>query len=244
MIGSKYLVFSSVGDRNNLDSWLSEPASKEFDLAVHYFGDEATPQIAADHLVKRKGLKFDNFLHFIHAGGLQGYEAVWVADDDIIMDTHSINRMFQLFSEYGLLVAQPSFDSRCNRPWKHTFTNPEFILRYTNFVENGVAIFSTQIIEQLANTFRDAGTGFGVDFLWPSILGFPRDRIAVIDAVSCIHPNDHPSSLNEVIPRPMHMIQGTELLISYGLLPGETDLSGGTFVKPYEVEEYGGVKWA
>ena len=238
---SKNLVFSSVGDQNNVKSWLSAPERKEFDLAIHYFGEQE-PALDADYLVRRPGLKFPNFHEFVSAGGLQGYDAVWVADDDIIMDTESINQLFRIFSDHGLLMAQPSFDARSRRPWPHTFTNPEFVLRHTNFVENGVVLFSTAIIEQFLTTFRDAGTGFGVDFIWPSLLGFPRDRIAIIDAVSCIHPNDGYSSLNERVPRPLHMVQGTNLLISYGLLPMGTDGSQGNFTHPYAVEVFGGVK--
>jgi len=242
MSRSRNLVFSSVGSRNNVRSWLSAPAEKEFDLAIYYFGDEDDPGLTADFFVRRKDLKFANFYHFINAGGLQGYDAVWVVDDDIILDTKSINQMFRVFSDYRLLMAQPSFDRQCRRPWGITFTDPDFILRYTNFVENGVVVLATGIIDQIKNTFRDAGTGFGVDFIWPSILGFPRDRIAVIDSVSCTHPNGQHSSLNEVVPRSQHLIQGTELLIKYDLLPEETDISNGKFVKPYNVEEFGGIK--
>ena len=28
----------------------------------------------------------------------------------------------------------------------------------------------------------------GLDFVWPFVLGYPRDRIAVIDAVCMVHP--------------------------------------------------------
>lgn len=238
---SRYLVFSSAGDRNNIDSWLSQPGRRDFDVAVHYFGDKDDPGLEVDFLTRRKGLKFQNFHDFVETGGLHGYDAVWVVDDDIIMDTESINRMFHLFAGHDLWLAQPSFDRQSRRPWQHTFADPDYVLRYTNFVENGVALFATVVVDRLMPTFRDAGTGFGVDFLWPCLLDFPRDRIAVIDAVSCIHPNEHPSSLNEVVPRPLHMIQGTDLLIGYGLLPPETDVSDGIFVKPYDVEVYGGV---
>jgi len=48
MSHSKYLVFSSVGDRSNVASWLSDPGKKSFDLAVHYFGEKQGPEIAAD----------------------------------------------------------------------------------------------------------------------------------------------------------------------------------------------------
>ena len=239
---NRNLVFSSVGDRNNVGSWLAGPEQPEFDLAVYYFGDAEGPGVVSDFLVRRKGFKFPNFHHFIESGALNSYDAVWVADDDIVMDTKSINEMFRLFLRYQLLAAQPSFDRACRRPWATTFTNPRFILRYTNFVENGVVLFSTSIIGQIKHTFLNAGTGFGVDFIWPWILGFPRDRIAVIDAVSCVHPNDLPSTLNEVVPRPLHRVQGTELLIRYGLLPGGTEAVDGVFVRPYDVEEYGGIE--
>ena len=150
----KNLVFSSVGDRNNVNFWLSAPERREFDLAIHYFGEQE-PALDADYLISRPGLKFPNFHEFVSAGGLQGYDAVWVVDDDIIMDTDSINQLFRIFSDHGLLMAQPSFDARSRRPWPHTFTDPEFVLRHTNFVENGVVVFSTAIIEQF---MRRSGT--------------------------------------------------------------------------------------
>ena len=55
-------------------------------------------------MVKRKGLKFDNFHHFLTHNDVSKYDAIWVVDDDIIIDTGSINQMFQIFSEYKSII--------------------------------------------------------------------------------------------------------------------------------------------
>ena len=235
----KYLIFSSVGDRNNVQTWISGPSKKNFDLIIYYYGNKEKPIFDANLLVKRKGLKFDNFHHFLAHNNTSKYDAIWVVDDDIIMDTASINRMFQIFLEYKLRLAQPSFDKDSLVPHAVTRNNPNCILRYTNFVENNVAIFSSDVIPLLKNSFKDARTGFGVDFVWPAILNYPTNEIAVIDEVSCYHPITDYSSLDEVVPRHLHKLQGAELLIKYGLLASDWQpTEHNPWPNPYVPREY------
>lgn len=217
----KHLLFSSVGDINSTESWVSDIKTKNFDLVMYYYGNKDTPPTCADLLVKRKGLKFENFCHYIDHNDISQYESVWVVDDDIVMDTESINRMFELFSDYKLWLAQPSFAHDSVAPFGMTRNDSSCVLRYTNFVENNVAIFSTDVIPKLKQSFNEAGTGFGVDFVWTSLLGFPTNKIAVIDAVSCCHPRSNFSSLDQVVPRHLHKLQGAKLLARYGLLPDD-----------------------
>ena len=236
---AKYLVFSSVGDINNVQSWISEPSKKNFDFVMYYYGEKDAPSLDADLVIKRKGLKFDNFHHFLKHNNVSQYKAIWVADDDMIIDTESINKMFKLFTRYKLHLAQPSFRKGSKLPWKITQNNPDCILRYTNFIENNAAIFSTNKIPLFLDTFSDAGTGFGVDFIWPSLLNFPKDKIAVIDAVCCQHPITDYSALDEVVPRHLHKLQGIELLIKYGLLPNDHDSTENYIWRtPYKPREY------
>jgi hypothetical protein len=204
---------------------MSNPAKKYFDLAVYYYGDDANPVMDADIIVKRKGLKFDNFYHFINHNDISHYDAVWVVDDDIIIDTNSINKMFDTFSKYKLWLAQPSFIDGSRISWDITKKNPDCILRFTNFAENGVAIFSKHILPKLDETFKAARTGYGVDLIWPYLLGYPKNKIAIIDAVSCSHPKGNESSLDKVVPRELHLSQGVELLKYYGLLPSDCNPS-------------------
>ena len=236
---TKYLVFSSVGDKNNVQTWISEPGKKNFDLVIYYYGEKEKPAFDAELIVKRKGLKLDNFYHFLNQQDIEKYESIWLVDDDIIMNTSSINRMFQIFSEYKLWLAQPSYDKGSLAPHIATRNDPSCILRYTNFVEVGAPIFSTEIISKLKDSFTNSGTGFGLDYIWPSLLGYPTDKIAVIDEITCQHPDTGYSALDEIMPRSLHKLQGAELLIKYGLLQNDwrpTDLN--PWPKPYQLKEY------
>ena len=174
---NKYLVFSSVGDVNSVFTWLSDFDDKLFDLVVYYYGDKDPPAVNADKLVRRKGLKLENFHHFLSNNDISRYDAIWLADDDIVIDTNSINKLFELFSQYNLYLAQPSYTNDSFTPWRDVAVNdPGCILRYTNFVEVGVPVFSTKIIPKLFESFKGAGTGYGLDYIWPFLLGFPKDE--------------------------------------------------------------------
>lgn len=220
-INKKYLVFSSVGDRSNINTWISDIKIKNFDIVIYYYGDKELPKFHANLSIIRKGLKFENFHHYLMNNDVSKYDAIWVADDDIIIDTKSINHMFELFSEYKLWLAQPSFDKDSIAPHIVTKHNPECILRYTNFVENNAVIFSPAIIPILKDSFEHAGTGFGIDFVWPSLLNYPDNKIAVIDIVTCNHTKAEHSELDKVVPRHLHKLQGAELLKRYKLIPDD-----------------------
>lgn len=236
------LVFSSVGDTNNVHTWLDDHAQRQFDIALYYFGDGDGPAGLADLMVHRKGFKYENFYHFLQSGGVSDYDNVWVVDDDIIMDTASINLMFKIFTQFDLALAQPAFDPGCRRPHKITYQNQEYILRYSNFVENGVALFSGEILDQVKSTFSNASTGFGLDFIWPHLLGFPDRRIGIIDSVSCLHPDDQPSSLDQVVPRQLHKRHGMRLLIEYGLLNSAVDINSERFIWPFQPRILSGIE--
>jgi hypothetical protein len=248
---AKYLVFSSVGDRNNIQSWTSGPGKKIFDVVIYYYGEEETPVFDVDTLVRRKGLKLENFHHFLSINDASQYEAIWVVDDDIIMDTESINTMFSIFKKYKLWLAQPSFNEDSQISWDITRKKPNNILRFTNFVECGVPIFSQKVIPQLKGTFKNAKTGAGLDLIWAKLLDFPKDKIAVIDTVSCHHPKNLPSSIDLVIPRQLHLVQGIKLLNEYGMLPLNSDkLKLNTWERVFDqlpqearkLKEYGKIK--
>lgn len=235
----KYLVFSSVGDTNNVQSWISNPSKKDFDLIIYYYGDKEAPDFDANLIVKRKGLKLDNFYHFLNHHSIESYQSIWLVDDDIIINTESINRMFKIFSEYNLWMAQPSFDKHSQISHAITMNNPSCILRYTNFVEVGVPIFSTKTIPLLMESFNDASTGYGLDYVWTSLLDYPTDKIAIIDAVTCQHPDTGYSALDQIMPRSVHAIQGEDLLKKYALLPSDWQpTEGSPWPTPFTIKEY------
>lgn len=214
----KYLLFSSIGDRNSVHFWMSLPQERIFDVVLYYYGDKQPLSVDVEHIEIRKGMKFQNFVHFLDNNEITTYDAIWVVDDDMRMKTKSINRMFTIFSKYDLLLAQPSFSEKGYIAWPITRHDPKCVLRYTNFIENNACVIATEVIPLFMETFKDAGTGFGVDFIWPKLLGYPIDKIAVIDASKCKHRISKSSELDQLVPRKLHRDQGIQLLKKYGLL--------------------------
>jgi len=131
------------------------------------------------------------------------YKAIMVADDDLIMDTCVISRSFEIHSAYHLLLSQPSL---CAPPpgsplptWYPMVlqsTMVDFpVLRLSTFVEIMAPIFETHfffgfILPSLYNAY----TGWGLDFIWPFLLRYPRAKIAVIDEVCMQHPGAPPGA--------------------------------------------------
>lgn len=66
--------------------------------------------------------------------------------------------------------------------------HPLSILRYTNFVELMAPTFTTKFLNTtVRETLTEAYTGWGLDFVWPFLLKFPRDKIAIVDSVCLGH---------------------------------------------------------
>jgi hypothetical protein len=48
-------------------------------------------------------------------------------------------------------------------------------------------VFSRSTLKQLKTTFDYGLSSYGFDFLWPYILKYPKDRIAIIDEIVMFH---------------------------------------------------------
>ena len=208
-------------------------------MVIYYYGDNNRLDIDADLVIKRKGLKLENFYHFLTNNRIDQYKAIWLADDDIIIDTDSINQMFVIFDRYKLWLAQPSYDHESRISHPVTRVNDRCILRYTNFVEVGVPIFSTGILHRLRESFSGASTGACLDYIWTDLLNYPKDKIAIIDAISCQHPDNDYSALDQIMPRSLHITQGAALLKKHHLIPDDwRPLKKDHWPIPFEIEEY------
>jgi hypothetical protein len=71
----------------------------------------------------------------------------------------------------------------------HNITLPVInnILRYTNFVEVLAPLFSLEALLKVYQTFDLNYSGWGYDYLWPYLLGYPQDKIAIIDNIIMTH---------------------------------------------------------
>ena len=166
----KNLVFSSVGDNTNFDNtWLGK--DREYDVFVIYYGDEEKNfkkySKKVDYIEKRKGDKWQNFHHLYTTqyDKIQEYDRIFFLDDDIIISTKDINKMFKISLECDLWVCQPSFAKGSELGWKINISNPDYFLKYTNFVENNSCLMTKDSINRFIKMYDPKLISFGVDFI-------------------------------------------------------------------------------
>jgi SEC-C motif/Protein of unknown function (DUF707) len=185
-----FLVVVRAGDQSFHKRWMKKGEPRQWDLLVDCYGQ--TPDYHdefADFTTSGGVAKFPSLaaIDTANPGFLRAYEAVFLPDDDLELDFADLDRLFEFFMNHGLLLAQPSLshDSYYSMPiCRHCAL---FDLRFTNFVEIMAPMFSRAALATCIATFGESVSGFGLDVVWPKLLGDPDDRIGIIDAVQMRH---------------------------------------------------------
>ncbi|RFS31745.1 DUF707 domain-containing protein [Acinetobacter sp. SWAC5] len=182
----KNLIVVRCGDNSLHEKWISSEAN--YDVVISYFGNE--PKFDLEnlrHFHSYKGSKWEGLNDFFQTNDFwREYDAIWLPDDDIDTDVQSLNKFFELFHEYQFDIAQPSLDERSYFSWAILLKNKNFKYRKTNFVEVMIPCFNKATFNKIFHTFSENKSGWGLDFLWPQILG-EQANIAVIDEVAVFH---------------------------------------------------------
>jgi hypothetical protein len=183
------LVISSVGDNSLHERWTT--SCRDFDIFIIYYGnnDDIFERYGngCDLIVRDKGEKGKLYYRFIKSvlDKINNYEIIWMPDDDLEIDTESINLLFKIHREYDLWLSHPSVAGFVAHDIlkKHDGS----ILRFTNFVEVLCPMFSLKPFLQLYHTWNLNYSSWGLDFLWPKLLGYPDNKIGIIDEVTVVH---------------------------------------------------------
>jgi hypothetical protein len=191
---SKYLLYTSAGDRSNVHEWLS--GERNFDLWITYYGDyPGALRSSADYYHARKGGKFPN-LHYVYRTWprtLESYSAIMVLDDDIVINAAQIADLFRIREEFGLWLLQPAFSPEGKISHAITKAQPNSFLRHVNFVESGCALFERSKLDQFMAVYDPVLVGWGIDWWYMEVLGPDLvGKVAVVDAIPCINPHHRP----------------------------------------------------
>lgn len=218
----KYLVFTSAGDASNVRGWLS---GREFDLWVCYYGEgEDSLADIADHYFERKGGKVQNFYYALAQwrDQLAKYDAILLADDDIIISGGDINRLFSIREEYALKVLQPAFDLRGKNSHKLTEPRPLSKLRYVNFVEIGFPLFERKALLQFMEIYAPAVNCWGVDWWYSYFIKkiYGNDSLAICDEILALNPFDRDKPKGSEIEKLSSVKKLAEDWESFSLLNG------------------------
>lgn len=202
----RWCLFTSAGDKNNIQLWLDEVAPRRWDLVTAYYGDN-------DHLFQKisnhclysfptKGSKFQNLrkLFLDQPGFFDRYSHVWVCDDDIVMSPAQIDEAFELTERLGFWVAQPATSvAGKNGHWITCYAGPRWDYRIVNYVEVGLPIFQRDKLVEFLNIYDGSLTGWGIDYWYANV--FQADdfgRFAVLDRVQVVNPRDEVKGANEM----------------------------------------------
>lgn len=142
----------------------------------------------SDFVACDAGYKMDMTYRYLHRHLelFEKYEYFFLLDDDIVISTEDVNRLFSMMREYQLKIAQPSL-VMSYYTYKHTAFHPFYILRYTNFVEMMMPCFSRDALKAVLPTFEQKIRWCGIEMHWPVLVGSNHKDMAIVDAVSAKH---------------------------------------------------------
>ena len=182
-----YLV--SIRTAASIPTWIDYAKPRTWDLLLNYYEPPATIDSRCEMVTLGGVTKFPAIweTNRLHEDFLRHYDAALFLDDDIAVRFDEVDTLFSLFQEFGLVLAQPSLTPQSYSSWPITLCSPSFRLRFTNFVEVMAPIFSRPALAQCLETFPLSKSGWGLDLVWPVLLGNPRDKIAIIDEITMTH---------------------------------------------------------
>jgi hypothetical protein len=226
------LIVVRAGDNSVHESWLGDDQpghSRGFDLAVDYYGRTTGRwEARAEHYSAQPGPKWPCVADWLDRNWswASSYDYVAIPDDDLSADAEVWRGMFAAMRRYGLDLAQPSFAAESN--WCHPITrqHPGAGVRLTNFIENGLVVFSRRALEWCAATMRLGSSGVGTDYAWAAIVRAGGGRVGIVDAVAVGHIRPHHGSgatvhqsvdaLASVLPHP-EMFDELLLMSTFGV---------------------------
>jgi len=185
----KNLILVRAGDDSLHPEWIDSGAL-DFEIFVSYYGHtEGKFKDKAHYYEAERGLKFPVLAKLLseRRGFFRDFDAIWFPDDDLKANPSTINRMFDLFHEYDLWLAQPALGPGSHVTFSDTYQVVHSKLRYSGFVEIMCPIIGKKALDILAPSFSLSASGWGLDFLWPHLLNYPTDRIAILDETPVIH---------------------------------------------------------
>jgi hypothetical protein len=183
------LIVVRAGDASLHPYWY-RGRRRNWHLAVSYYGDLPDPYVAYRDIFHRApGSKWEGLTAFFEENGdlVSRYERIWLPDDDIFTDSETICRFFGLQKRFGFALAQPALQFGSYFTHKVTLGNPLCIARQTDFVEIMAPSFDVRAWPLVEATLGENSSGWGLEWLWASILTQRGLKMGVLDGAAMRH---------------------------------------------------------
>ena len=189
----RHLVVLLAGEQSLHYQWTRNiaDADRSWDFCVSHYGSAesvARPDWS-EWRVHQPGLRKFVALHrlFHAASPLWNYDYIMFPDDDLLLSWSDLNICFELCREHRLDLAQPSLKEESFWSLQITLQRSGTLLRYVDFVEAMIPVFHVDALRLCVTTFPQSVIGWGLDVVWPSLLGHGASRVAILDAVAVLH---------------------------------------------------------
>ena len=187
----KNLLITTFGKYNHAEQWIIGECN--FDIALtNYDNHIPNPEVYnacigydVEPVYKYEGIaRMLNWLPDF----LDNYDYFYMPDEDVLINSTQINRVFELMEEYQLDLAQPSVEESADsflswRIFKHDPMKDNVIP--TDFIECMNPCFSKTALLKCLPTFTKSKSGYGLDLVWPKLIG--TDKIAILNSIVVKH---------------------------------------------------------
>ncbi|KAL4447589.1 hypothetical protein ABPG75_004808 [Micractinium tetrahymenae] len=241
----RHMILATVGDAWGPDAsknrWLDDPRlAASFDLVAVYFGNSSTfscPQCL--HVFRRpRAVKWQLLRDVLFSAewaqlvaGRGPWAYLWLPDDDVVASACDIAQLFAMMEAAHMQLAQMSV-CRVGGTWVFwptLFQRPGIALRYQPFVEIMAPAFSFDFFQAVVRpTLVHSFTGWGLDTVWPFMLGFPQDGMGVVDAVCMTHNGTAGSGMRSA---------GGDMHSNYAAVAGASHYKNGSEEESFIVRE-------
>jgi hypothetical protein len=186
---SRSLVIARVGASSLHPRWTAPGTGRDWDLYLCPY-EPLPPQDGVGCVVGEviPGPKWTGLRRLLNAwDGWREYDHVWLPDDDILADRATIDRLFATGRGLGLDLYAPALHETSWYAHFSTMRNQSFHGRWVGFVEIMMPAFSRRALELLLPTLDETrtGWGWGLDSVWPKLLGYRN--VGIVDAAPVVH---------------------------------------------------------
>ena len=188
-VRKKALVVLQAGPAAVARDWV-ERDDREWDLLVNYYDATGFRPGFGDYVFFQKGTKFTAMwlLWERYREILAHYEHVLFLDDDVAVAGADLDHLFRKCRRHGLDLAQMSLSKGSSCNWRELFTQSgKTSPRKVSAVEIMMPVFSASALRQVARTFAQSVSGFGLDLAWGKLIHDAGGKIAVLDDVVATH---------------------------------------------------------
>lgn len=188
-VQSRYLLISRTGSQSLHAHWLAHAADRRFDVLLSAYSksvmDPGLPGVTVEYRPETKVAGYAA-VFAAHADLIARYDYVALFDDDLLIDSAEIMRMFEIASSQNLKIAQPALTHDSHFTFGALLRDQAFRLRYVNYIEMMCPIFRADVFQAIKPLFS-LGYESGIDLIWCNLVCETPFDFAVIDDVCVKH---------------------------------------------------------